>query len=142
MGIPNIEVNLLAVLISAIIGMVIGALWYSPLLFGNLWMKLSGLTHEKINKMKREGKVGRSYLLTFIATLVGAYVLAHFVSYVGAQGFWNGVQLGFWAWLGFMVPITLNDFLWGDRSFKLFLLNACHHLVAIVVMAGILSVWK
>ena len=38
MAIPTI--NYIAVLVSAVIGMAIGALWYSPLLFGKIWMKL------------------------------------------------------------------------------------------------------
>jgi hypothetical protein len=35
-------VNLLAVLACAIAGMVVGFLWYSPMLFANPWMRLMG----------------------------------------------------------------------------------------------------
>ena len=33
--------KLFSVLVAAIVSMVIGGLWCSPLLFGNVWMKLS-----------------------------------------------------------------------------------------------------
>lgn len=142
MGIPSVEVNLLAVFVAAVVNMIIGALWYSPLLFGKLWMRLSGINTKKINAMKKEGKVSKSYFWAFVATLVTSYVLAHFVRYVTATTFADGAQLALWTWLGFMAPLLLNDVLWGGKSFKLFLLNAAHHLVALVVAAGILAVWR
>ena len=47
-------VNYLAVLVAAIVSMVIGGLWYSPLLFGNVWMKLSGITQKDVEKAKKK----------------------------------------------------------------------------------------
>ncbi len=35
---PEVSVNLLAVLIAAVINMAIGALWYSPALFAKAWL--------------------------------------------------------------------------------------------------------
>ena len=49
------EVNLLAVLVSGVAAMVIGALWYSPLLFGKLWMNGMGFTEAKMKEMKEKG---------------------------------------------------------------------------------------
>ncbi len=140
MGIPNVEVNLIAVLAASVATMIIGALWYSPLLFGNLWIKLTGMSKEKINKMKKEGKVGRSYFWAFIASIVSMCVLSLFVRYAGASSFGDGLIIGFYAWLGFMVPLSLNNVLWGGDSIKLFFLNAAHHLVAACIGAGILAV--
>lgn len=141
MGIPSVEVNLLAVLVAAVASMVISALWYSPLLFGKLWMRLSGIDMKKISKMKKKGKVGRSYFWAFIATLLTSYVLAHFVRYVTASTFADGAQLAFWLWLGFVAPLLLGSVLWKGEPFKLFVLNAAHHLIALVVAAGILAIW-
>ena len=62
-------INYLAVLVSAIIGMIIGALWYSPLLFGKLWMKLSGMTEKQLNEAKKKG-MGKMYLVAFIGVLL------------------------------------------------------------------------
>jgi hypothetical protein len=49
------EINYLAVLVAALVSMVIGGLWYSPLLFGNIWMKLSGITQKDVEKAKKQG---------------------------------------------------------------------------------------
>lgn len=143
MVVPNVDINYWAVLVSAVVSMIIGGLWYSPVLFGNLWMKLSGITEKSMNEMKKKGgSAGKSYFWSFIMTLISMYVLAHFVKYVSAVNFMDGIQLGAWAWLGFMVPLALNEVLWGGKSMKLFLLNAAHHLIAVCVGAGILAVWQ
>jgi len=67
-------------LVAAIAGMLIGAFWYSPLLFGKLWMRLSGLTEKQLNEAKKKG-MGKLYFIAFIGILVMSYVLAHFVDY-------------------------------------------------------------
>ena len=43
------EINFLILFGSAFIPLVIGSLWYSKALFGNTWMKASGMTEEKVN---------------------------------------------------------------------------------------------
>ncbi len=135
------DVNYWAVLVSGVIGMLIGALWYSPLLFGNLWMRLSGISSSQIDKMKKSG-IAKSYFWAFVMTLIGMYVLAIFINYAGVSRFISGMGTGILAWLGFIIPILLNDFLWGGKSFKLFLLNAAHHLIVIAIGGGILAVWQ
>ena len=42
------EFNVLAILVSAIVPLVLGFLWYNPILFGNAWMRESGMTEEKM----------------------------------------------------------------------------------------------
>ena len=51
-----LEVNYLAVLVAAIVNMVVGALWYSPLLFGKAWMKLTGFNKKQLKKAKEKAK--------------------------------------------------------------------------------------
>ena len=133
-------INYLAVLVSAVIGMVIGALWYSPLLFGKLWMKLSGMTEKQLNEAKKKG-MGKMYFVAFIGVLLMSYVLAHFVDYTDSRTFVQGMQTGFWLWLGFIIPILIGSVLWENKSFKFYLLNIIHYLVVLFVMGGILAVW-
>ena len=53
------DLNLLAVLVAAISTMVVGFLWYSPIMFAKPWMALMGYDpndKEKMDKMKDELK--------------------------------------------------------------------------------------
>lgn len=140
MAFELVDVSLTAVLFAAVVSFIIGWLWHSPLLFGNLWLKLSGMTKAKINAVKKKSMAG-SFIGSFLFTLVSMYVLAQFVSYASTGTFWEGIVLGFWVWLGFLVPLTLNTVFWEGKSFKLWLISAGHNLVCTAIGAGILSVW-
>jgi len=135
-----VTVNLLAVVVAAIAGMVIGALWYSPLLFGKLWMKLSHMTEKDIAQAKKRG-MAKAYILQFVATLVTAYVLAHILAYAETASISDGLQGAAWVWLGFFATTALGSVLWEGKSSKLYLLNIAHSLVILLVMGTILAVW-
>lgn len=136
----DVVINYLAVLGAAVASMIIGALWYSPLLFGKLWMTLSGFTEEKLAEAKKKG-MGTSYAVAFAGTLLMSYVLAHFIDYVQATTIVGGLQGGFWIWLGFIVPVLLSSVLWEGKSVKLYMLNIAYYAVTLMAMSVILAVW-
>ena len=47
------DVNFLAIAVAAVISTGLGALWYSPLLFGPAWMKALGKTETKVSVAKK-----------------------------------------------------------------------------------------
>ncbi len=139
MALPQVDVNLVAVLVAAVVSYVIGWIWFS-VLFGKAWTRLSGFTGKKMEAMKKKG-MAKSYLLMFVGTLVMSYVLAQFVDYAGAVTFGDGMTAGFWLWLGFIAPVQLGMVLWGEKPWTLYFIDTFHNLVALLVMGGILAVW-
>ena len=137
---PTVDINYLAVLVSAIVSMGLGALWYSPMIFGKMWMKLMNIDEKSMKKAQKK-EMGKSYAIAFAASLLMAYVLAHFVDYAQAKTALEGMQAGFWIWLGFVATITLNSVLWEGRPWKLYLINAAHYFVSLQIMGAILAVW-
>jgi len=135
-----IDINYLAVLVTAVISMVIGGLWYSPLLFGKLWMNLSNINQRDISKAKQKG-MAMSYLAAFIGALVTSYVLAHFIDYTEATTITAGMTAGFWIWLGFIATTTLGVVLWEGKPIKLYLLNNAYSIINLLIMGAILAVW-
>ncbi len=131
-------VNYIAVLLASIASMIVGSLWYSPLLFGNLWTKLQGFTKRDIEKVKNKG-MKKLYLISFISNLIMAYVLAYFIGSVGISGFFDGAIIGFMAWIGFVATIMINRVLWENKPVELYLLNILYHLVSLIIMGGILG---
>ena len=137
-------VNYLAVLVAAIVSMVIGGLWYSPLLFGNIWMKLSGITQKDVEKAKKQGmmkSMGRSYFLMFVACLLTAYVMARLLNLVQAMSPKLGIHLALWIWIGFIATLTLSSVIWEKKPFALYLLGNGYNVLNLVVMAVILTLW-
>ena len=138
--IATVNINYLAVLVAAIVGFFAGFLWYSDALFGKTWRGLMGIDEKKMKQAQKKG-MGKQISIGFLATLLTAYILAHFVWYVQAKTIAEGIVLGLWLWLGFFATTQLGMVLWEGRPFKLYVINTMHYLVMLAVMGAILAVW-
>ena len=134
------EINYLAVFVSAVVSFFIGMAWYSPFLFGNIWMKLSGISKTAMEKSKKKG-MALFFIAAFVGGLVMSFVLAHFIDIAGSVTALEGAQTGFWAWLGFIAPVMLGSVLWEGKSIKLYLIKVLHYLAVLMAMGSILAVW-
>lgn len=132
------KLNYPAIFVSAIAKFIIGAIWYSPLLFAAQWMQLTGITEE----IAGQTNMGLIFGAALIAYIVQAYVLAHFVHYTNSTTAKGGAQTGFWLWLGFVAVLLLQNVLFERKAMSLWAINAGYELVSLVVMAIILAVWK
>ena len=135
-----ININYLAVLVAAIVGMGVGFLWYSNALFGKMWRDLMGFDEKKMKKSMQKG-MGKTMTIAFVSTLLMSYVLSYFVGYVQAKNIVDGVILGFWLWLGFFATTELGMVLWEGKPLKLYFVKTLHNLVTLAVMGAILAVW-
>lgn len=135
-NLTQVELNFVTVLIAAVASMVVGSLWYSPVLFAKQWVKLVKLSE---NEMKA-GMV-RSMIIASVLALVEAYVLAYFVKYSGATTAAGGMLTGFWAWLGFVATTVGVQGVFENRPNQLTMINLGHHLVNLLVMGAILAMW-
>lgn len=133
-------INYFAVLVAGIVGFLIGAVWYSNILFGRTWMKTLGLTKKDIQKAKKRG-LAKHFIAGFIVHLITAYVLAFFIIAIGVNGYLNGALTGFYAWIGFVATTGASSVIWQRKPKKLYLLNTLCFLVTFVVMGAILAAW-
>ncbi len=134
------EINYLAVIAATLSSMVVGAVWYTPKVFGNYWMKASGVTPSGDSK-----DALRPILLTLVVSFVTAWVLAG-ASYI-AFDFYGGSFLtsalltGLLLWGGFTAARFITHDAFDKRPAGLTVLNVMHELVTIVIMALIIGVW-
>ena len=134
---PQVHINFLAVLAAAVANMIIGSIWYSPGVFGRTWMSLIG---KRMEDMK--GGAGRAYAAAFVVALILAYVLAHFVGYTQAYSVGQGIQLGFWVWLGFVATTSTGDYIFAGRPRQLYFINNGYQLVTLLVNGALLAAWR
>jgi hypothetical protein len=127
-------VNYLAVIVAAVVAYGLGALWYSPLLFGKLWMKLTKM-------QEPTGDAWKSYLAGFLTYLVQGVVLALIIEFTSFKGAIGGLLMGFLVWIGFIGTHSLGRVLWEKRSVKLFWLDNGYNLLASLLMGLIIGVW-
>src|SRR5436190_13178738 len=69
------NINFLAATAAALSAFLLGGIWYSPLLFGNTWVKESGLTLEKCQHGHKKGVFTIAIFLSFIAAFSFAFAL-------------------------------------------------------------------
>lgn len=129
-------INLVSVFVAAIAATILGFFWYSPVMFGKKWMELGGIKEGE----KKEG-MGKTYTISFLTTLIMAYVLALVVYLTQASTIWTGATAGFWAWLGFVATFAVNSVLFEKKSWSLWLLNNGYNLLSLALMGAILAVW-
>ena len=133
------EVNFLAVLVAAIVAFLLGAVWYSPLLFAKQWMQIHGYTPEKLKAMQAQTK--RAYAVSFASQLVLAAVMALLIAMIHMSSVIAGIKLGVLCWLGFAASIGFMANMYSDKPLKAFLLDAGYQLVYFVAMGAILAAW-
>ena len=135
------RINYPAVFVSALAYWALGALWYSPLLFARPFIALKGYSPEQLAAMQAQshaGEIGAA----FVTSLLLAYVLAHFVKFIGAETAAAGALTGFWLWLGFVLTTNLETVIFEGRPVGLFLINSGYHLVGMLGMGAVLAVWR
>jgi hypothetical protein len=127
------QVNYLAVLIVTIVTMVLGFLWYSPILFGNAWVKEMG---KKMEDMSGGSPI--TYVLTALTALLGALFLALLVSMVGERTITSGIAVGLLIGLSISVKIGMN-FLFESRTLKLYFITIGYHIVTYLIAGMIIG---
>src|SRR2546429_9431125 len=120
---PDIHVNYWAILVAVAATMVLGFLWYGPIL-GKAWMKEMGIPAGS----KPDPKVmRRGLILMLIGSFLTTFVLAHTgevwrpsVWKAGADGSaaFYGLSAGFWTWIGFFLALPLGRGVLGKPFWK------------------------
>ena len=136
-------IRLLPVFVAALATMVVGFIWYSPMLFAKPWTILMGYDPNDKAKMDEMRKsAGPSYGLSFVASLVTAFVLAKIIDVTSVNTALYGMKVAFAVWLGFVTTVQLTGALFGRQPTKLYLINTGYQLVCYLAMGAILAVWQ
>ena len=135
-------VNLWSVLAAAVSSMILGFLWYSPLLFAKPWTLAMGYDPNDKAKMEEMRKgAGKLYGITFIASLISAFVLGKIIEITTVNSVPYGMKIGFAVWLGFVTTVQLTSTLFKKRPIKLYLIDTGYQLVCYLAMGAILAKW-
>jgi hypothetical protein len=112
----------------------IGALWYSPALFGKQWARELG---KQVGDM---GNPRNAMIVTFLAMVLLVLIEAYFVSATGTETPFRGALLGAKLWLGFVATTALINNVFQNGSRKLFAIDQGYHLVGLVLAGAILAI--
>jgi hypothetical protein len=134
----QLYINHWAVLVCAVANLVVGALWYSPMLFYKAWMKENNLTEESI---KLNFNPLKTYGLSFVLSLIISYNLAFFLGDDKTNSSW-GATAGFLAGFGFSALIFTVVALFEQRSWKYILINGGYITIYFTLIGFIIGAWR
>ncbi len=131
-------INYWAVLVAGIAYMIVGALWYSPVLFGGAWMRGIGKSKEQIAKDFSPV----NYFLALIFSLIAAYGIARIMFWSNGSSIADGITVSLLAGVCFVFPsMGVND-VFENRPRGLTFINIFYHIVGFVVMGIIIGAWR
>jgi hypothetical protein len=133
----DIYINHLAVVVCAIFNLVLGALWYSPIMFYNAWKKENNLTDDDLKKVNPV----KTYGLTILFSLIMSYNLAFFLGDSKTDAAW-GVTAGFLTGFGWAALIFSVIALFEMRSWKYIFINGGYIVVYFTIIGFILGAWR
>jgi hypothetical protein len=120
--------NLLAILVAAAAGFLVGGLWYGPL-FGKIWMAENGFTEEELKK----ANMLKIYGLTFAFSVLSAVFLGHLLAFFDTNTRAT-LMISTGIALGYIVPAIGTNYLFARKSGKLFAIDAGYWVVFYAAM--------
>jgi len=130
------HVSPVGVLLAAVATMLIGMIWYSPILFARPWVTLNGYTPEKLAAMQQGA--ARTYGISFLAYLVLAVGIG---AVVRGDAAWEGALKGVHLWTFIVMPVSLTALVFSEKRFAAWLIDALYQFVYFAAMGAILSRW-
>lgn len=123
----------MAVVAAGVSSLILGGIWYSPLLFANRWMVLAGLDQERLKSGSMVMIFGGALLLSLIAAFV-------FSMFLGPKpGLTLALGAGFSAGLCWVAAGLGINYLFERKPLGLFLINGGYFTLQFTLIGLILS---
>ena len=158
------EFNFLAILVAAVVPMVLGFIWYNPALFGNAWMRESGMTEEKMKSGNMAVIFGVSFLLSILLAFFTQFLTIHQTGALGMIGgdvetalpsytafmadygtafrtFKHGALHGLLAGIFLVFPVMATNGLFERKSWKHIFINVGYWTLTLTIMGAIICGW-
>jgi hypothetical protein len=117
------SVSILATVVGALAGWLLGSVWYGPL-FGKAWMAEHGYTVEDLTK---DFNPAKTYGTMLLLSLVSSYAFGWLIGNRG--GMVDTMLVGAAAGLFWVSAAIATNYLFEKASMRLFLINGGYHTV-------------
>lgn len=129
-------VNYIAVVIAALAGFGLGAVWYMVL--SKPWIQATGKTEAEL-KAAHGAAPALPFVISIVALLVMAWMLAGAMGHLGQVSVTGGVITGFFIWLGFVITTMGVNHAFGGAPTMLTLIDGGHWLAVLLVMGAVIG---
>lgn len=120
--------QIIAIIISALSNFVLGGLWYSPILFGTIWLKEQSLTCEQL---KSHGV--RPYVFSLIYSILAAVGFNYLI--MNSISLYNNLIIALIVGVLLIATAIGTNYQFAGRSNKTFLIDAGYHVARCIIYA-------
>jgi hypothetical protein len=135
------QLNLLAVILGAVIYFALGAVWFTPVLFGRQWQNAIGwAASQRPPEMKPS-----AYALPAVAYVVMAIATGLLAAATGSDTLIEGIVLGVVVGVGYAVTLTAVEAVFDPNKpqpWTWFGISASYHFLGLLIVAVLVSVWR
>ena len=133
------QINWLAVLVAAIAYFILGALWYSKVLFSNKWIQAHSINVTDPNLRTGLGQMMFMSFLLFFLICIGLAIL---VVKLDLREAISGAKIGFATGVCFAFTSLSIGYLYQKKPFAAHAIDGAFHIVGYIIAAIILCVWR
>lgn len=127
------DVNWIAIVICAASSLLLGGIWYSPLMFAKSWQQAAGVSDEQA----KNANMALTFGLTFVLSLIAAWVFALFLG--REMGVGPATAAGASAGLCWVAASYGITYLFEHRPLRLWLINGGYHTLQFTLFGLILG---
>ena len=133
--------NWAAIAVAALAYFMLGALWYSKILFANRWIADLKIDINNPDAKKGMGMMfGGSFVLMFVQCLAIAIIAERLG--IRGEGWMSGLKLGALTGGCLCAAAVGVNYLYEKRPFSLFLINGGYAIVGNIIAAIIICSWE
>lgn len=134
------DINWIAVIVAALGYFMLGAIWYSPVLFSKKWLRYTKIDANDPEVKKGAGMIMLGSFLLMLLCSAGLAVLANRLDVIG--GWISGVKLGLITGICIAGTAVHISFIYEKRPLGLHLIDGGYNVLGNVIAAVIIAVWR
>ena len=131
------NLNWVHIAVCTLIYFAIGSIWYSPVLFSKIWMAQIG----NLDQEKGKKQMPMLFANAFICGGIASFGIALLISMLGITSMGAAIKLALVCGGCFGFTSLSMSYMFGQRSITLLLIDSLYHIVSLVVVAIVFSVW-
>jgi hypothetical protein len=132
----TVELNWLAIVVAAVAGYGVGAIWFMPAVFGNAWMNELGKTPEQM------GSPAKAMGVAAITTLFSTLALACILGALSAQSFGNYFTISALVAIGIYGLTMISDSFFCGWTLKFVAIQAGYRVVMFIIIGVVLFLFR
>jgi hypothetical protein len=127
------KINYVAVVVTGFAAFILSGIWYSPMVFGPIWMKYRTIAPSEFPEW--------TMVFAPLRELIASYVIALLLMRLSLTTWKSAVKLILLLWFAFHAVGMAGAILWDHMAWQLGMVHAGDWLMKMLFMAVVLSMW-